>query len=124
MKNKLQFVNFTFITFDSIYSTRYMYCEPLCYQLFPDTENSKYWGTRSYFSYIVLQIVKKIFKIFKLDTQAEPGYSFFYTFSTLFAFIILIFILVIVYKIVNRVIVNRPIVKNKFKLKTNLKKKI
>jgi len=25
MKNKLQYVNFTFITFDSIYSTRYMY---------------------------------------------------------------------------------------------------
>ena len=106
------------------HSRRYMYCEPLCYQLFPDTENSKYWGTHSYFLYIVSQIGKKILKIFKLDTEAEPGYSFFYTFSTLFTFILLILILVIVYEIVNRVIVNRPIVKNKFKLKTNLKKKI
>lgn len=106
-----------------IHSRRYMYCEPLCYQLFPYTENSKDWGTSSYFLYTLAQIVKKFFKIFKLDTQAEPGYSFFYTFSTLFTFILLILILVIVYKIVNRVIVNRPIVKNKFKLKTNLKKK-
>jgi hypothetical protein len=81
------------------HSRRYMYCEPLCYQLFPDTENSKYWGTHSYFTYIVSQIGKKILKIFKLDTEAEPGYSFFYTFSTLFTFILLILILVIVYKI-------------------------
>jgi hypothetical protein len=81
------------------HSRRYMYCEPLCYQLFPDTENSKYWGTHSYFTYIVSQIGKKILKIFRLDTEAEPGYSFFYTFSTLFTFILLILILVIVYKI-------------------------
>lgn len=105
------------------HSRRYMYCEPLCYQLCADTENSKHWA-RSYFSYIVAQIGKKILKIFKLDTQIEPGYTIFYIFSKVFAFIILILILVIVYKIVNRVIVNRPIVKNKFKLKTNLKKKI
>jgi hypothetical protein len=85
--------------FSFTHSRRYMYCEPLCYQLFPDTENSKYWGTHSYFTYIVSQIGKKILKIFKLDTEAEPGYSFFYTFSTLFTFILLILILVIVYKI-------------------------
>lgn len=102
-----------------IHSRRYMYCEPLCYQLFPDTENSKHWGTTTYFLYISAQLVKKTFNIFKLDTQAEPGYSFFYTFSTLFAFILLILILVIVYKIINILIV-----KNKFKPKTNLKKKI
>jgi hypothetical protein len=102
-----------------IHSRRYMYCEPLCYQLFPDTENSKRWGITTYFLYISAQVVKKTFNIFKLDTQAEPGYSFFYTFSTLFAFILLILILVIVYKIINILIV-----KNKFKPKTNLKKKI
>jgi len=100
------------------YSRRYMYCEPLCYQLFPDTENSKTWGTSSYFLYILTQIVKKMFKMFKLDIQPEPGYSFFYMFSKIFPFILLILILVIVYKIINI-----PLVKNKFKLKTNLKKK-
>ena len=104
--------------FSFTHSRRYMYCEPLCYQLFPDTENSKYWGTHSYFTYIVSQIGKKILKIFKLDIQPEPGYSFFYMFSKIFGFIIIILIFVIVYKIINR-----PIVKNKFKLKTNLKKK-
>jgi hypothetical protein len=103
--------------YSCMYLTRYTYREPLCYQIFPDTENSKTWGNRSYFLYILAQIVKKIFKIFKLDTQAEPGYSFFYAFSNILSFIILILILVIVYKIVNR-----PIVKNKFKSKINLKK--
>lgn len=101
------------------YSRRYMYCEPLCYQLFTDTENSEYWGSHSYFLYILTQIVKKMFKMFKLDIQPEPGYSFFYMFSKIFPFILLILILVIVYKIINI-----PLVKNKFKLKTNLKKKI
>jgi hypothetical protein len=101
------------------YSTRYTYREPLCYQICPDTENSKYWGANSYFLYISARILRKILKIFKLDIQPEPGYSFFYMFSKIFPFILLILILVIVYKIINI-----PLVKNKFKLKTNLKKKI
>jgi hypothetical protein len=100
------------------YSTRYTYREPLCYQICPDTENSKYWGANSYFLYISARILRKILKIFKLDIQPEPGYSFFYMFSKIFGIIIIILIFVIVYKIINR-----PIVKNKFKLKTNLKKK-
>ena len=104
------------------HSRRYMYCEPLCYQLFYDTENSEYWGTNSYFLYIPARIVKKTFKMFKLDTQIEPGYSIFYILSKVFTFtllILLILILFIGYKILNRLII-----KNKFKPKTNLKKKI
>ncbi len=46
----------------------YMYNEPLCYQLFPETENQKYWGKN-----VVILI-----KLLKLDVQVEPGYSFAY----------------------------------------------
>jgi hypothetical protein len=45
-----------------------MYNEPLCYQLFPETENQKYWGKN----------VVGIIKLLKLDTQVEPGYSIAY----------------------------------------------
>ena len=49
----------------------YMYNEPLCYQLFPETENQKYWGNN----------VVKIIKLLKLDVQVEPGYSIAYIMS-------------------------------------------
>jgi hypothetical protein len=101
------------------HSRRYVYCEPLCYQLFPDTENSKNWHKGNYILHIIALLTKKGFNFIKLDTQIEPGYSIFYIFSKIFAFILLFLILVIVYKIINRLII-----KNKFKPKTNLKKKI
>ena len=95
-----------------------MYCEPLCYQLFPDTDNSKNWHKDNYIFHIIALLTKKGFNFIKLDTQVEPGYTIFYIFSKLFAFIIFILILFIVYNIINRVIV-----KNRLKQKTNLKKK-
>jgi hypothetical protein len=104
------------------HSRRYTYCEPLCYQLLNDTENSKNWHKDNSILHIIALLTKKIINLFKLDTQIEPGYSFLYIFSKIFAFtllILLILILVIVYNIVNRVIV-----KNRLKPKTNLKKKI
>ena len=107
------------------HSRRYVYCEPICYQLFPDTDNSKNWHKDNYIFHIISKLAKKILNLYKLDTRVEPGYTIFYIFSKLFAFILLILlilILFIVYKIVNRVIVNRPILKNKLKPKTNLKK--
>ena len=100
------------------HSRRYMYCEPLCYQLFPDTDNSKNWHKDNYIFHIIALLTKKGFNFIKLDTQVEPGYTIFYIFSKLFAFIIFILILFIVYNIINRVIV-----KNRLKQKTNLKKK-
>jgi hypothetical protein len=81
------------------HSRRYVYCEPLCYQLFPDTENSKNWHKDNYILYIISKSVKKFYNILKLNTQIEPGYSIFYIFSKIFAFTIIILILVIIYKI-------------------------
>jgi len=54
---------------------RYMYKDPLCYQLFPDTENSKNWA-----GYHQI-IIRLIFKWLKMDTITEPGYSYFYFYS-------------------------------------------
>jgi hypothetical protein len=70
--------------------TRYSYHENLCYQLFPQTENSKYW--LDYFGHT--KILKYALKEMKLDKQIEPGYSYFSMFAKtvptcLLAFIIM-----------------------------------
>jgi hypothetical protein len=98
---------------------RYVYNKPLCYQLFNNTENSKNWHKDNYILHIFALLTKKVFNFIKLDTQIEPGYTIFYIISKIFIFTLLILILFIVYNIINR-----AIVKNKFKSKTNLKKKI
>ena len=78
---------------------RYMYCEPLCYQLFPDTDNSNNWHKDNYIFHMMSKLAKKILKLFKLDTQVEPGYTILYIFSKVFCFIILFIVLFIIYKI-------------------------
>jgi hypothetical protein len=57
--------------------TRYSYHQILCYQLFPNTENSKYW--LDYFGHT--KILKYALEKMKLDRQIEPGYSNCLTFS-------------------------------------------
>jgi len=64
---------------------RYIYNIPLCYQLFPETENSKNWGFGS-------NILKYIFKMNGLDKN-ENGYKNFYFFSKIIFYIILFVIL-------------------------------
>ena len=57
--------------------TGYIYNEPLCYQLFPETENQNEWGNYFNLKKILLYIIKKL----KLDVQVEPGYAYFYNIS-------------------------------------------
>ena len=78
--------------------SRYIYEEPLCYQLFPDTENSKYWI--NYFG--ISTALRSYLKSLELDTKAEPGYSTCYTNSRKRIFYILIFIIIIVFLYINK----------------------
>ena len=70
---------------------RYIYEKPLCYQLFPETENSKNWPLGSI-------ILKFIFKLNNLDKN-ENGYKNFYFFSKIIFYII---IFIIVYYILKK----------------------
>jgi hypothetical protein len=82
------------------FSKRYAYNEPICYQLFPDTDNSQNWGKdNNYIAYLRSKVFKKLLNFLKLDTQIEPGYSLFYIFSKIFGIVILFIILFIIYKI-------------------------
>lgn len=55
---------------------KYGYHEPLCYQLFPDTENSTAWKSN-----IGGSTIRGLLKMAGLDKQAEPGFSIFYFLS-------------------------------------------
>jgi len=72
----------------NLISRRYMYYEPLCYQLFPETDNSNHWSGHPndptyILKYLGAIVLKTVFKLLSLDTQVEPGYSFFYMMSLL-----------------------------------------
>jgi hypothetical protein len=74
---------------------KYTYYTPLCYQLFPETENSKSWGqNESAAMHYITQLGPSILRLLNMDKSAEPGYSRLYIFSKiLFLFVILFVIL-------------------------------
>ena len=84
--------------YNCIYCRRYTYKTPICFQLFPETENSKYWGSNSIL-YVLAKSLKSLFKVLKLDKQIEPGYSLFYCYSKLMPIIFLILLYLFLRKI-------------------------
>lgn len=73
---------------------RYIYCECLCYQLFPETENSKIWSKYYLNSGY---IIKKIFIMLNLDKEIYPGYIFFYMFSKIIFYMFFVILLVFLF---------------------------
>ena len=72
---------------------RYTYWKPLCYQLFPETENSKNEKQIP----IITNFKNSIKKYLNMDKQTEPGYTLFYITSNLLLYIIIILIMMILY---------------------------
>lgn len=69
--------------------TTYTYYKPLCYQLFPITENSNNWGKEKLIYHFGAKMMFKLFSYFEMDKKVEPGYSRFYMFSKAIYFIII-----------------------------------
>ena len=69
-----------------------MYHEPLCYQLFPETENQNGWGKSGALIHIAISFAKQLIKIIQLDKKPEPGYMITYLFSKLLFFNLLLFL--------------------------------
>ena len=79
-------------TYQMRFMNRYMYFKPLCYQLFPETENSKIWGKDNFFLFLIAKFVIPLFRFLNLHKEAEPGYSIFYFFSkTIILAVLIIF---------------------------------
>lgn len=78
---------------------QYIYKEPLCYQLFPETENQNNWGNGNIFLIVISHLLIKYLRFLRLDKQVEPGYSISYNIGLLFAFILVCLVLYIFYNV-------------------------
>jgi len=66
----------------------FIYYTPLCYQLFPQTENQKKWGNDHVVVTFIAKVLILLFQSLGLDKQIDPGYSFMYAVSKLVPFIL------------------------------------
>lgn len=82
--------------------TRYVYHKPICYQLFPETDNSKNWPSLFEFNPVKLYI-----KYNNLDKQLENGYSNTYKYSKMVGYILLLIIIIIFLVIISYLWNNR-----------------
>jgi hypothetical protein len=95
--------------------TCFMYYKPLCYQLFPETENSNYHSYSSckqiyssndcdhpYFFIYIKKMSVFFNQLVKLNKKEEPGYSIMYWFSFLSFFFIIIIVLGIIFWVYKR----------------------
>jgi len=102
-KEQKKIVDWDFFNNYNLFKYRYTYYKPLCYQLFPETENSKYWFANNNLLKIPLLIVsnfiKYIYKLLKMDIMEEPGFSYFYIFGKLMFYIILLVLIKLLYYI-------------------------
>ena len=72
---------------------RFMYYKPLCYQLFPITENSEGWGNENIFLRGLAIFVFQLFQLLKLNKQTSPGYPFFYFTSKVIFWVLLLIVI-------------------------------
>jgi hypothetical protein len=58
---------------------RYMYNKCLCYQPFPETENSKFWGSEfGVIGNVHRGVTSTLIKLLRLDTHPKEGFNFLY----------------------------------------------
>jgi hypothetical protein len=81
--------------YTNVYCRQYMYNQPLCYQLFPATDNQKHWfhvpGFSEMFAYSRSTL--------QLDKSVEPGYSFFYGFISHIVLVLVFLLLIISFRV-------------------------
>lgn len=74
-------------------TNRYIYCEPLCYQTFPETENKKTWGEKD--NQFIVGLKNWFIKSFGMDTDPVYGFAFFYFIAKLWIILLCLFIIYI-----------------------------
>ena len=77
---------------------------PLCYQTFPDTENSKFWHQGSTILLFFVFIQRSIFKLLGLDVNVEPGYTIMEYVSRILFWILLFLVIFGLYKVYSKYI--------------------
>jgi hypothetical protein len=70
----------------------FIYYTPLCYQLFPQTENQKKWGNDHVVVAYMAKVLILLFQFLQLDKQVDPGYSIMYAVSKLVPLLVVVVI--------------------------------
>ena len=76
---------------------RIMYHMPLCYQLFPRTENSTNWGNQDRVLKFICTCLFELLQFLRLDVQVDPGYPICYAFSKSILWIVFMSCILLVY---------------------------
>jgi len=100
----------------SHFNRKRVYYDCLCYQLFQETENSKFWGQE--YGPIIQNLCKTtipIMKALNMDKNPEPGFTVFYIFSKMLGLLLLFLLLWICYKVVYFAYKNIKFVKRNIK---------
>jgi hypothetical protein len=90
-----EFINFS--------TTQYTYYKPLAYQLYPETDSQKVWGSHiqtlpDFISKYIPYLGSSMTKLLNLDRSIYPGYAIMYAISkTLYSLLILL-VLFLIYK--------------------------
>lgn len=84
--------------------TSYTYYKPLCYQLFPVTDNSKNWGKERWLYQFGAKIMLKLLNYLEMDKKVEPGYSKIYMYSKIIYYILIFLCAYIAYKIFHKTV--------------------
>lgn len=92
--NPLDIDDWDFFTTTRLF-VNFIYYKPLCYQLFPATENQSNWGRGNDFYIFMSKLIIVLLKFLLLDKHIEPGYSIMYANSKLWWIIVIIIIFII-----------------------------
>ena len=91
----------------------FCYRSPLCYQIFPQTENQRNWPALGGITFILIGIIRLI----KLDKQHSPGFEIMYVIGDVTFYTLLLIVIYFIYRL-TKFISKRKIFKNKI-LKTS-----
>lgn len=82
--------------------TTYTYYKPLCYQLFPVTDNSKNWGKERWIYQFGAKMMFKLFNYYEMDKKVEPGYNRFYIGSKMIYYVLIFLCAYIAYRLLHK----------------------
>ena len=91
----------------------YFYKYPLCYQIFPQTNNKVFWYQNNFIGNIIFNISNKLYSIINIDKTPQPGYNIIYCASFIISYTIFISLIIIILYIIYYIFFVQKIIKNK-----------
>lgn len=78
----------------------YFYKYPLCYQIFPQTENKNMWYENNFIGKIISNANNRLYDMIKIDKTPQPGYNIIYYTSFIINYSIFILLIIIILYII------------------------